>query len=706
MKYLKEILASILLLTAANVNSQDGWFWLNPLPQGNWLNDVEFTSNNTVYVSGYSGTMMKSTDGGVNFVLMENKECGSAIVFLNHLTGFSNSTNGILKTTNGGNNWRYIPAPVDSVNDFSTAPQFILYGLKNNKVYISNDFGETWNLSLTAYPDNIFYSLHFPTNSIGFVVGYKPTLFSNSRIHKTTNGGLTWDTIPVNFRFRTNSIYFLNEQTGFVSTFVNRNLLLKTTNSGNRWDTVYYFINSTSGKINFFDQNNGYIRASSDTWLTTNQGSNWTYSYKSKNTFLNNFNDGIGLDRFFLYRTTNGGINWIGLTSGFMDNFYDVTFINSNTGFTGGNNYIYKTTNSGINWTPFNLGLQIYNGVNNIMFLNQNTEYAGIDGGQIAKTTNCGLNWVITQTVTNDHLYGMSFPSVDTGYAVTKWGSSVKSTNAGIDWTYLSSESERAYEDVIFSNNSTGYIGGYAHDSDKAIIKRTQNGGNIWINMFLDSMTIINDLCLSPDNSLFAAGYFLNNSDYNGVIYRTTNSGQTWLFNRFPNRISSIHFPSELIGYASGDNNIMYKTTNGGENWFATYCVNYYSSYGLYFLDNDTGYAVSPNGQIIKTSSGGGVLISVEPQSYVVPRTYNLYQNYPNPFNPVTKIKFDIPKAMNASLRIYDILGREIAVIVNDFLIPGTYEFDFNGSDLPSGVYFYMLGGEGFTESKKMILLK
>ena len=57
----------------------------------------------------------------------------------------------------------------------------------------------------------------------------------------------------------------------------------------------------------------------------------------------------------------------------------------------------------------------------------------------------------------------------------------------------------------------------------------------------------------------------------------------------------------------------MYKTTNGGENWFATYCVNYYSSYGLYFLDNDTGYAVSPNGQIIKTSSGGGVLIIIEP---------------------------------------------------------------------------------------------
>ncbi len=706
MKRLYIFLSFILLLGPDKTHSQDGWFWLNPLPQGNWLTDVEFTSSNTVYVSGYGGTMMKSTNNGVTFSVMSNNECGKSIVFINELTGFSNSTNGILKTTNGGNNWTYIPAPVDSVNDFSTSPQIILYGLKNNKVYISNDLGENWNLSLTAFSDNIFYSLHFPVNSIGYVVGYKPTVFSSSRIHKTTNGGLTWDTIQVNFRFRSKGVYFLNAQTGFVSTFANRNLLLKTTNGGVSWDTVYNFMNSTTGEIKFFDQNNGYIRGSSDTWLTTNQGSNWTYSYKSKNTFLKNFNDGIGLDRFFLFRTTNGGTNWLDLTSGFMDSFYDVTFINSNTGFTGGNNYIYKTTNSGMNWTTFNLGLQIYNGVNNIMFLNQNTGYAGIDGGQIAKTTDCGLNWVITQTVTNDHLYGMSFPSLDTGYAVTKWGSTVKTTNAGIDWTYMSSESERAYEDVIFSNNLTGYLGGYAHDSDKAIIKKTQNGGINWINIFLDSMTIINDLCLSPENDLYAAGYFLNNSVYNGVIYKTTNSGKTWLFNRFPNRISSIHFSSEMTGYASAENNIMYKTTNGGENWFATYCVNYFSSYGLYFSNDNTGYAVSPYGQIIKTTTGGGVLISVEPENYVVPHTYNLYQNYPNPFNPTTKIKFDIPKAMNASLKIYDILGREISVIVNDFLIPGTYAFDFSGSDLSSGVYFYVLTGEGFIESKKMLLVK
>ncbi len=703
-KKLKFFLFLLILINCKSF-SQDGWFWLNPLPQGNYLTDAEYAGNNIVYVSGYGGTMMKSTDNGVSFSVMQNKECGESIIFINELTGFSNSTNGILKTTNGGNNWRYIPAPVDSVNDFSTSPQISLYGLKNNKVYISNDLGESWNLSLTAYPDNIFYSLHFPTNNIGFVVGYKPTVFSSSRIHKTTNGGITWDTIPVNFRFRTNGVYFLNAQTGFVTTFANRNLLLKTTNGGAGWDTVYNFINGTAGQIKFFDQNNGYIRGNSDTWLTTNQGNNWTYSYKSKNTFLKNFNDGIGLDRYFLFRTTNGGTNWLDLTSGFMDSFYDVTFINSNTGFTGGNNFIYKTTNNGINWTPYYLGLITYTGVNSIVFPDTNTGFAGIDGGRFARTTNAGVNWQILETGQTDHLYGISFPSADTGYAVTKWGYNIKTINGGLNWSPAVNDSCQ-YEVVSFLNSLTGFTGGHKNALDNAIIKRTTNGGNSWTAYYPDSMYNVRDLCFSPNNTFFVAGYKLNSVNFNGVIARTTNLGDTWTIQGFPDRISAVYFYSALTGYASAENNIMYKTTNGGENWFATYCVNYFSSYGLYFTDDNTGYAVSPYGQIIKTTTGGGVLISVEPQSYVVPHTFNLHQNYPNPFNPSTKIKFDIPKAMNASLKIYDILGREVSVIVNDFLIPGTYSFDFDGSNFSSGVYFYVLTGDGFVESKKMLLVK
>ena len=98
-----------------------------------------------------------------------------------------------------------------------------------------------------------------------------------------------------------------------------------------------------------------------------------------------------------------------------------------------------------------------------------------------------------------------------------------------------------------------------------------------------------------------------------------------------------------------------------------------------------------------------------------IPKYFKLYQNYPNPFNPVTKIKFNLPvpqaglppsEGLRVRLIIYDILGREIKTLVNEELKPGTYEIDFDGSNYPSGVYFYCLNAYSFIDSKKMILLR
>jgi len=88
------------------------------------------------------------------------------------------------------------------------------------------------------------------------------------------------------------------------------------------------------------------------------------------------------------------------------------------------------------------------------------------------------------------------------------------------------------------------------------------------------------------------------------------------------------------------------------------------------------------------------------------PTNYKLYQNYPNPFNPFTTIRFSIPTSGNINLKIYDILGREIKTLLNEFKPIGTYEVSFDGSGLASGVYFYQLRTGDFVETKKMILMK
>ena len=85
---------------------------------------------------------------------------------------------------------------------------------------------------------------------------------------------------------------------------------------------------------------------------------------------------------------------------------------------------------------------------------------------------------------------------------------------------------------------------------------------------------------------------------------------------------------------------------------------------------------------------------------------FYLSQNYPNPFNPMTNIQFEIPDLEKVTLKIYDILGREISTLINEEKKTGIYRIKFDGTDLPSGIYFYQLKAGMFTQTKKMILLK
>lgn len=89
-----------------------------------------------------------------------------------------------------------------------------------------------------------------------------------------------------------------------------------------------------------------------------------------------------------------------------------------------------------------------------------------------------------------------------------------------------------------------------------------------------------------------------------------------------------------------------------------------------------------------------------------IPSEYRLEQNYPNPFNPITNIKFSIPKDGNASLKIYDVLGNEVATYLDEFVKAGIYKAEFDGSNLASGIYFYTLKAGNFVDTKKMSLIK
>ncbi len=103
---------------------------------------------------------------------------------------------------------------------------------------------------------------------------------------------------------------------------------------------------------------------------------------------------------------------------------------------------------------------------------------------------------------------------------------------------------------------------------------------------------------------------------------------------------------------------------------------------------------------------GYGSIVGVETEHNTFPEKFVLYQNYPNPFNPISTIKFELPSSGKASLIVYNILGQEVQTLVDGFLKRGSYAVQFNGAQHPSGVYFYQLQNNGFTETKKMVLLK
>jgi len=114
-----------------------------------------------------------------------------------------------------------------------------------------------------------------------------------------------------------------------------------------------------------------------------------------------------------------------------------------------------------------------------------------------------------------------------------------------------------------------------------------------------------------------------------------------------------------------------------------------------------------------KNADGGEIIYfkpvattGLETEMNTIPESYSLQQNYPNPFNPSTKIKFSIPEQGMVSLIVYNLLGQEVARLVNEQLSAGTYEYNFDASNLSSGIYIYLLSTKNFIQTKKMLLVK
>ena len=352
---------------------------------------------------------------------------------------------------------------------------------------------------------------------------------------------------------------------------------------------------------------------------------------------------------------------WINLNSGVSYELRGLYFLNENTGWiTGFSSNVIKTTNGGNTWitqNAFSTGGYIC-----VYFYNEQTGWVGgghgTNGvGVICKTTNGGNNWFQIFYGNTGIMKNCFFLNSTTGWFASDYGNIFKTTDAGLTFT-IKNVASYDWNGIHFINENTGWITGQS-----GIISKSTNGGISWI----------------PQNS--------------GII----------------SDLNSIHFPNPNTGWAAGSAGKILWTSNGGSNWYSQngYTGKYLTA--VKFLNHATGWIVGDEGTIIKTVDGGGT-VGINIISTEIPSGFSLSQNYPNPFNPVTKIRYSVPKSSFISLKIFDVMGREVAVLVNQNQNVGTYEYTFNiseHSNIPSGVLFYRLQSENnFIATKKMILLK
>jgi hypothetical protein len=276
--------------------------------------------------------------------------------------------------------------------------------------------------------------------------------------------------------------------------------------------------------------------------------------------------------------------------------------------------------------------------------------------------------------------------------------------------------------DMFGNSYVSGHSGGNGQHYSTAVVKYNAGGIQQWAVRFPDNQnsSMYSKLILDKSSNIWVTEY--------GSMFKLTPSG-TILCNVYDPVISDIAIDNYNNIYAEIekhiDSNIVVAVnkynSNGNRIW--QYTSNNDSDIGL----GNVHLALDVSGNIYVASNtfiGDGKIsvlklsqvIGIEPISGEIPENYNLYQNYPNPFNPATKIRFDIPsnvkrQTSNVKLIVYDVIGREVATLVNEQLSPGTYEVEWpvptgDGSVYASGVYFYSLITNEYAETKKLILLK
>lgn len=324
--------------------------------------------------------------------------------------------------------------------------------------------------------------------------------------------------------------------------------------------------------------------------------------------------------------------------------------------------------------------------------------------GTILRTTNPGTNWVVANSGTS-----VSLRAIMNGYAVGDSGIVLLTTDSGISWTNLNQPLRVRLNDVFDDFGARTISVG-----DSGTIVRYNVPTNTWTT--LESGTKSNLISIHTVRKTIGGssyfGYVVVGDS--GIILSSTNTGSTWTREHSNTTVAlrgvfeTGPFGQERL-WTCGVGGEILSSVNEGAEWssFPSPVTNSLRavSFGTphHGVNAFTGFMVGDGGAVLRFF---GATTEVSPYPGSTVSAFVLQQNYPNPFNPSTTIKFQLPSSGHVVLAVYELLGKVVALLVNEQLTPGSHEVTIDGTQLSSGLYFYRLQAGGFVQTKKLILLR
>ena len=478
------------------------------------IDDIFFINNNVGWAVGINNTIMKTTDGGLNWILITNSSSSvlrfSSVNFTDEMHGcavggFMYYDDGFIMLTNdGGDTWSDVSP--SNCNGF-TKVTFIdsltgwVCGFSGGsgpyaELHNTTDGGLTWTKHIID-GGNWFRDIHFVNQDTGMI------LDENEKVLLTYDGGLSWDSTYYTDAFSMRKLSFWNNSGCYAVGYYGR--IIKSTNLGQSWENIGQTIGWTDLKsIGFFDSFNGLaLSYYNNLYRTEDGGYSWELDTLINNGkfYLLNINGSSGYllnTNSQMMKTTNGGEDWalqdVPQTS---YQYKDLQFVNENTGYLCGNyGVLKKTIDGGIIWKDKSLSSE-YN-LNDISFINEELGWLfDISGRTLLKTEDGGNSWSVNL---QGDLLNMFFLDENIGFVKTVNPSGwLKTTDGGNLW-------ERIYSfppgdgQVYFINENVGtYIAG-------PYVFNTYDGGVTWQDEKIFDYTSINDIYFLDDNQCWIAG--------------------------------------------------------------------------------------------------------------------------------------------------------------------------------------------------------